>query len=470
MDEWQTAFTEKEYDAIILGTGFKECLLSGILAVEGKSVLHLDRNSYYGGFSASLQIGQLYEKLKPGTEPDAEKLGALRDYNTDFVPKFIMAGGKLVKVLIKTGVVDYMEFRPVDNSFVYRKGAVHQVPNTPKAAMGSALMSTFEKTRVVQFFSWVNAYNKDDEKTWSAGVFSRKTLKLDELTGAEFYKYWGLEPDTQSFVGHSLALFTDDTYLERPANDLVTRVQLYKDSMLRFEGMTSPYLYPLYGLGELPQSFARLAAVYGGLYMLNRDIDELVYEDGVCVGVKAEGTIAKAKVVIGDPSYFPDKVKKSYKVVRSIAIMDQGLNSANTTDCPSCQVIFPASSVGRSNDIYLFCISESHKVAPKGKWVAFASTTVEGDIEGKSAEEVAAEQLTDALALMTPSVEIFHDIYDMEEPNEDGIADKCFISKGYDPTSHFETAINDVLEMYQRITGTELDLTPKPKEGEAAAE
>jgi RAB protein geranylgeranyltransferase component A len=33
----------------------------------------------------------------------------------------------LVKVLIKTGVVNYMEFRPVDGSFVFRKGAVHKV-------------------------------------------------------------------------------------------------------------------------------------------------------------------------------------------------------------------------------------------------------------------------------------------------------------------------------------------------------
>ena len=98
MEDWKDAFTEKEYDAIILGTGFKECLLSGLLAVEGKSVLHLDRNSYYGGFSASLDINQLYEKLKEGAEPDAAVLGNLRDYNTDFVPKFIMADGKLVKV------------------------------------------------------------------------------------------------------------------------------------------------------------------------------------------------------------------------------------------------------------------------------------------------------------------------------------------------------------------------------------
>lgn len=31
--------------------------------------------------------------------------------------------------------------------------------------------------------------------------------------------------------------------------------------------------------------------------------------------------------------------------------------------------------------------------------------------------------------------------------------DQCFISKGYDATSHFETEINDVLDMYRRITG-----------------
>jgi hypothetical protein len=33
------------------------------------------------------------------------------------------------------------------------------------------------------------------------------------------------------------------------------------------------------------------------------------------------------------------------------------------------------------------------------------------------------------------------------------LPNRCFISRGYDATSHFETEINDVLDMYQRITG-----------------
>ena len=38
MDDWQSAFTEAEYDAIVLGTGLKECLISGLLSVDGKKV------------------------------------------------------------------------------------------------------------------------------------------------------------------------------------------------------------------------------------------------------------------------------------------------------------------------------------------------------------------------------------------------------------------------------------------------
>jgi Rab GDP dissociation inhibitor len=38
----------EDYDVIVLGTGLKECVLSGLLAVKGKKVLHLDRNGYYG--------------------------------------------------------------------------------------------------------------------------------------------------------------------------------------------------------------------------------------------------------------------------------------------------------------------------------------------------------------------------------------------------------------------------------------
>lgn len=50
---------DEDYDAIVLGTGLKECILSGLLSVEGYKVLHMDKNSYYGGESASLNLNQV---------------------------------------------------------------------------------------------------------------------------------------------------------------------------------------------------------------------------------------------------------------------------------------------------------------------------------------------------------------------------------------------------------------------------
>ena len=47
----------------------------------------------------------------------------------------------------------------------------------------------------------------------------------------------------------------------------------------------------------------------------------------------------------------------------------------------------------------------------------------------------------------------FDSVSDLLEPVSDGLKNHCFISKSYDATSHFETAANDVLSLYERITG-----------------
>ena len=45
--------------------------------------------------------------------------------------------------------------------------------------------------------------------------------------------------------------------------------------------------------------------------MLDKPIEEIKYdESGAACGVTSQGETAKTKCVIGDPSYFTDKVKK----------------------------------------------------------------------------------------------------------------------------------------------------------------
>jgi len=102
-------------------------------------------------------------------------------------------------------------------------------------------------------------------------------------------------------------------YLSSCCEDLIGRLKLYADSLARYG--KSPYLYPLYGLGELPQGFARLSAIYGGTYMLDKPADEIVVNElGEVIGVKSGEETAKCKMVICDPSYVPDRCKKVGKV------------------------------------------------------------------------------------------------------------------------------------------------------------
>ena len=111
---------DEEYDCIVLGTGLTECILSGMLSVSGKKVLHMDRNKYYGGESASLTpLEELFQKF--GMPAPDEAYGRGRDWNVDLIPKFILANGQLVKLLIHTGVTRYLEFKSVEGSYVMGK-------------------------------------------------------------------------------------------------------------------------------------------------------------------------------------------------------------------------------------------------------------------------------------------------------------------------------------------------------------
>jgi len=177
----------------------------------------------------------------------------------------------------------------------------------------------------------------------------------------DVYDKFGLEATTRDFVGHSMALYPTDDYIEQKGatNDAIERIRLYVNSMARYG--KSPYIYPLYGLGELPQGFARLSAIYGGTYMLNTDVDEFLYEGGKVVGIKATMKErddtgpgmkfeTKAKKILADPSYFPSKARVTGHLIKAICILNHPI--PNTSDADSLQLIIPQSQVGRKHGKY----------------------------------------------------------------------------------------------------------------------
>ncbi|KAF8938111.1 GDP dissociation inhibitor [Dissophora ornata] len=441
---------DEQYDVVVMGTGLTECILSGLLSIEGKKVLHMDRNDYYGGESASLNLSQLFKKFRDGEAP-SEDFGKDRDYNVDLIPKFMMANGELVKILTHTDVTRYLEFKQIAGSYVYREGKIAKVPATEMEAVRSPLMGLFEKRRAKKFFEYVQTYKQDDPSTHQGMDMAITPMEA-------VYKHFGLEPGTIDFIGHALALHLEDSYLSRPALETFERITLYMSSMARWG--KSPYLYPLYGLGELPQGFARLSAIYGGTYMLDKKVDEIVYENGKVVGVRSGEETAKCSQVICDPSYAPNKVHKVARVIRAICLLRGPI--PNTDGVDSFQLIIPQNQVNRQNDIYIAGVSASHNVCEKNHYLAIVSTVVETDNP--------QEEIQPGLALLGPIVDKFVSIADICEPIQDGANDQVFVSKSYDATSHFETVCDDVKDLYKRITGNELVLKQRQTQEEEQKE
>jgi Rab GDP dissociation inhibitor len=103
-------------------------------------------------------------------------------------------------------------------------------------------------------------------------------------------------------------------------------------------------------------------------------------------------------------------------------------------------------------------VSAAHAVCAKGFFIAMVSALVETD---KPELEIRP-----AFDILGPVVEMFSEVTDLYEPTATGKDDKLFITKSYDPQSHFEQASEEVLELYEKITGEKLDLNIEPTEEE----
>jgi Rab GDP dissociation inhibitor len=254
-------------------------------------VLQLDRNSYYGSDSASLNLTNIWKRFDESKEVP-KVYGENRDWNVDLIPKFVMANGTLVKLLLNTNVAQYLEWKCIDGTFVYQwdkgglfskaHGVIHKVPSNDKEALSSGLMGLFEKNRCRKFFQFIQEFDRNVPKTYKGYDYNAPFKDI--------VKKFSLETNTTDFIGHAVSLYTNDDFLEKPAIETVDRIKLYMSSIHKYG--ESPFIYPLWGLSGLAEGFSRLCALYGGTYMLNRDADEILYdESGKFIGIKSQDEV-----------------------------------------------------------------------------------------------------------------------------------------------------------------------------------
>ncbi len=137
-----------------------------------------------------------------------------------------MACGKLVKILLHSKVTRYLEFKSIDGSYVQKDRRLHKVPCTPTEAVNSSLMGIFEKRRFRSMVIYIDQYNQEDSKTHDGFDAKRQTT-------AALYNKFGVDENTQSFMGHAMALHRDDEYLRQPALETIEAVKLYAYSVER---------------------------------------------------------------------------------------------------------------------------------------------------------------------------------------------------------------------------------------------
>jgi Rab GDP dissociation inhibitor len=450
----------EKYDVVICGTGFTESILSGLLSIEGKKVLHVDKNKYYGDEGASLNLTNLWEKFRNGAAPPKE-YGQNREWNVDLIPKFIMASGKLVKMLLKTQVSYYLRWQGVEATYVYQYkkgglfssagGKIEKVPASASEALSSDLMGLFEKRRCKDFLEYVSGVDLSNKGTWKG--YDLNNMKFHELVSK-----FKLEDNTMDFIGHAVALYTNDDFLQQVSYPTIERIQLYMDSVGRFG--STPFIYPVYGLGGIPEGFSRKAAVGGGTFMLNQDITKIEKTaDGKVAAVYDGEKKAETTILISSPYYLintglKDKVKEIGKAIRCICLLDHPISG--TKKANSLQIIIPQRQTGRKSDIYVMVVSGKHAVCKEGYYLAIVSATQE--TSNPEAE------LQVAFDIIGATKEKFMTVTPMYSPTSEVVTDNIFITKTLDPTSTFETAAADVLRIYKSITGKDLDLENLPED------
>ncbi|ORX58968.1 rab protein geranylgeranyltransferase component A [Hesseltinella vesiculosa] len=225
-------------------------------------------------------------------------LKASRQYSLDTCPKLLAARGQLVEDLIRSGVGRYLDFKSVDDMFVFDHGdhALKKVPGSKEDVFTNKSISLVDKRKLMKFLTFAMSDEKEEALLQD----------IDSQSYADYLEAkFKITGKLQSAVVHGISLSTSNV----TAKEGLERTQAFLRSMGRF-GRGS-YLCAMYGGGsEIAQAFCRTCAVFGGIYILGQSLKSFLVdqESGVCRGVvTADGQEFTAGAIITGFDYLPSE-------------------------------------------------------------------------------------------------------------------------------------------------------------------
>jgi len=103
-----------------------------------------------------------------------------------------------------------------------------------------------------------------------------KNANLQKVPFAAIVKKYKLPDNAVDFLGHAVALYTNDSFLKQPASAVIEKILLYRNSMGGYGD--TPFIYPVYGLAGIPEGFSRKCALFGGTFMLNQPVEKFEFD------------------------------------------------------------------------------------------------------------------------------------------------------------------------------------------------
>lgn len=117
---------------------------------------------------------------------------------------------------------------------------------------------------------------------------------FEDKTFRSYLEHKRLTQNLIHYILYSIGMCDDQTLCP----DGVKRVKKFLQSLGRYGN--SPFLFPMYGCGEIPQCFCRLSAVFGGIYCLKRPITEIQLNETLDEfhAIKCNEQTIKAKSIV----------------------------------------------------------------------------------------------------------------------------------------------------------------------------
>lgn len=255
-----------------------------------------------------------------------------RRFNIDLVSKLLYSQGSLIDLLIKSNVSRYAEFKNVTRILAFREGQVEQVPCSRADVFNSKELSMVEKRMLMKFLTFCLDYEQHPGEDQD---FTRRPF-------SEFLQTQKLTPNLQHFILHSIAMSEPSC----STADGLKATKHFLQCLGRYGN--TPFLFPLYGQGEVPQCFCRMCAVFGGIYCLRHPLQCLVVdkESGRCEAVIDHlGQRISAKHFVVEDSYLSEETcagVKYQQISRAVLITDQSVLRADSDQQISLLTIPPA--------------------------------------------------------------------------------------------------------------------------------